>query len=87
MTRKPQGAKAVVHICGPGPCPNDEDFHHESYYGCVPKNFSLNTGRSRTHKQRKFVHPSFPFGYKYLWDGGCDEKLRAELESTAETPG
>lgn len=82
-------ARYQIYICGPSDCPNDPEYIHENLFGkvCVPRNFSFNTGRARGHHNQKFEHPSFQLGYKYLWDGGCDAKLRAELESPAEAPG
>lgn len=59
-------AKYAVYLCGPTDCPNDPAFEHDGYYGCVPKNFSPTTGRSRTHKQTRG-----PDGL-YRWNGGCD---------------
>ena len=46
-------------------CPNDPEFVHRFYYGCVPADFSEVTGRSRTHRQTRH-------GEYRLWDGGCD---------------
>jgi hypothetical protein len=60
-----------IYICGPGDCPNDPDFIHEMWpFGCVPKNFSMKTGRSRTHRQTLQDVPGY--GKRYRWNGGCD---------------
>lgn len=78
---KPSARKqrAIVHICGPTDCPQDPEFEHDGYYGCVPKNFSPTTGRSRTHRQQRVESDEFEYGYRYLWDGGCDAQLRGEV--------
>lgn len=54
-----------VHLCGDTDCPTDPDFEHRFYYGCVPKDFNGNTGRSKTHKQTKGPD------CRYHWNGGC----------------
>lgn len=54
-----------TYVCGPYDCPNDPLFEHESYFGCVPKDFKQATGKSRTNSQRLHVN-------KWMWDGGCD---------------
>jgi hypothetical protein len=70
-----------VYIDGnEGECPHDPDFEHEFYYGCVPKDFSTRTGRSRKHKQ--VLIETYPGGTsgrnagkateRWHWDGGCD---------------
>lgn len=56
----------AVYICGDAPCPNDTDFEHRLYYGCVPKDFSDRTGLSKTHRQRQASDGL------YRWNGGCD---------------
>lgn len=65
-------AKYAVYICGPTDCPNDPAFEHDNYFGCIPKDFSQSTGRSKTHHQTKKVDPTSPTGYRYRWNGGCD---------------
>ncbi len=62
-------SKYKVYICGDAPCPNDADFEHRFYFGCVPKDFSDRTGRSKTHSQTKRADNL------YHWDGGCDRGL------------
>lgn len=64
-TRK-RGRKGSTILCEPTTCPNDPAFDHDNYYGCVPKDFSTTTGRSKTHRQTKG-----PDG-RYQWNGGCD---------------
>ncbi|MBO0837503.1 MAG: hypothetical protein J2P28_18620 [Actinobacteria bacterium] len=54
-----------IYLCGPRPCPIDDDFEHDNYYGCVPKDFNPSTGRSKTHAQ------SLGPDDRYHWDGGC----------------
>lgn len=54
-------------------CPHDEAFEHRHYYGCVPRDFSERTGRSKTHSQTR-VAGQYLLGYRYLWDGGCDAR-------------
>lgn len=56
----------TTYLCGPSDCPNDSAFEHDNYFGCVPKNFSATTGRSKTHRQHKDET-----GH-YRWNGGCD---------------
>lgn len=56
----------AARICGTGRCPNDDAFEHDNYFGCVPKDFSERTGRSKTHRQTKG-----PDG-RFRWNGGCD---------------
>jgi hypothetical protein len=64
------------------PCPHDPDFVHEMWpYGCVPRDFSLTTGRSRKHRQRRVEHERFPLGWRYQWDGGCDAHAAAGVSS------
>ena len=59
-------------IDGQTPCPNDPDFVHEGYmYGCVPKDFSMRTGRSKTHHQTETVVKGLPWRI-WMWNGGCD---------------
>lgn len=55
-----------VYICGPRDCPNDPDFEHDNYFGCVPKDFSPRTGRSKRYRQSKGADD------RYRWNGGCD---------------
>lgn len=72
--------KYAVYLDGDSVCPNDPDFVHRMLFGytCVPKDFSDNTGRSRTHKQSEGEDG------RYWWDGGCD----AVSERTAkDRPG
>lgn len=68
-----------TYICGPTTCPNDSDFEHDGWFGCVPVDFSSRTGRSKKHRQRRVEVPT-GIGYRLLWDGGCDaltEQARA----------
>lgn len=58
-------------LCEPGDCPNDPAFEHDNYFGCIPKDFSQRTGRSKTHRQTKHPEPT-KAGYRYRWNGGCD---------------
>lgn len=62
---------SLVCILAPSDCPNDPDFEHDHYYGCIPRDFSPTTGRSKTHRQTRVESDEFEFGYRYLWDGGC----------------
>jgi hypothetical protein len=62
-----------VYLCGPSDCPVDPEFTHETIFGgpsCVPRDMSLRTGRSKSHRQ---TATDIGLPYKvYLWDGGCD---------------
>lgn len=62
----------VTYVCGDGACPNNPQFEHRFYFGCVPKDFSERTGRSKTHRQYRVDEPDTPGGYRYRWNGGCD---------------
>ena len=55
------------YICGPTDCPHHPDFEHDNYFGCVPKDFSPNTGRSKKYRQIKR-------GGRFRWNGGCDAR-------------
>lgn len=60
-------AKYRTYVCGvPYNCPNDPAFEHDGYYGCIPKDFSSRTGKSKTHQQTKGIDG------RYRWNGGCD---------------
>ncbi len=61
-----------VYLCGvETECPHDGEFEHRGWpFGCVPRDFSERTGRSRTHHQRSEDVPGY--GDRYRWDGGCD---------------
>lgn len=59
-------ARGRIYICGPTDCPHDSEFEHDNYYGCVPKDFSGTTGKSKRHVQKKDAT-----GH-YRWNGGCD---------------
>ena len=63
----PEGGPGLI-VDEPGTCPVDPEFMHDNYYNCIPKDFSANTGRSRTHKQTKGDDD------RYHWDGGCEWK-------------
>jgi hypothetical protein len=63
---------SLVCILGVSDCPNDPAFEHDHYYGCIPKDFSSRTGRSKKYRQRRVEGSQFPHGYRYLWNGGCD---------------
>lgn len=68
-------SKYRFYICGDSDCPGDSDFEHRNIaFGpsCVPRDFSMTTARSKTHKQRNVVSDGLPAGYRYMWDGGCD---------------
>lgn len=69
-------SKYAVYICGPTDCPNDSQFEHDGYYGCVPKDFSPNTGRSRTFRQTKGSDG------RYRWNGGCGAVQEDERTTT-----
>lgn len=58
-----------VYICGPTDCPKDPDFEHDGYFGCIPRDFSQATGRSKKYRQARG-----PDG-RYRWNGGCDAEL------------
>lgn len=70
----------VVHLCGDAPCPNDPTFEHRFYFGCVPKDFSERTGRSKTHRQRRGADGL------YRWDGGCDVARGTRSSPGADLP-
>lgn len=56
-----------VYLCGvPYECPHDADFEHDNYFGCIPKDFSQRTGRSKSHRQTRAADG------RYRWNGGCD---------------
>jgi hypothetical protein len=74
----------AIYLCGPSDCPNDDEFEHDGYFGCVPRNFSPTTGRSRTHRQHREEREWFSLGYRYVWDGGCDAQALGELDDAAE---
>jgi len=56
----------AVYLCGPGPCPNDKDAEHDNYFGCIPRDFSATTGKSKSHTSRRGAD-----GH-WRWGGGCD---------------
>lgn len=58
-----------IFICGPTDCPNDDGFEHDNYFGCVPKDFSPGSGRSRNFRQTETSG-------RWFWNGGCDEHHR-----------
>lgn len=64
--------KYRVHLCGmDADCPHDPDFEHRPWpFGCVPRDFSERTGRSRTHRQH--LAEVLGYGERHRWDGGCD---------------
>jgi hypothetical protein len=74
----------ATYICGPSDCPNDPEFEHDNYYGCIPRDFSGTTGRSAKHRTTRTERPWFDLGYRFLWDGGCDAQALAELDTAAE---
>lgn len=64
-------ARHISYVCGDTDCPNDPAFEHRFYYGCVPRDFSDQTGRSRTRRQTATAVDGLPWKL-HLWDGGCD---------------
>ena len=65
--RPTHGYKTRVFVCQPTVCPTDSaHFEHDNYFGCVPKDFSVATGRSKT-----FAQTPGDDGL-YRWNGGCD---------------
>ena len=68
----------AVYLCGPRQCPTDPAFEHDNFYGCVPKDFSERTGRSKTHRQHRDEDG------RYRWNGGCDptESARRPLSES-----
>lgn len=66
-------------ICGTGPCPNDDRFEHDNYFGCIPKDFKERTGRSKTFRQERG-----PDG-RYYWNGGCKAIELAALRTAEAT--
>jgi hypothetical protein len=65
-------ARYKTYLCGPSDCPNDPAFEHDNYFGCVPKDFSPTTGRSKKYRQHRVARPDLPLGERYEWNGGCD---------------
>lgn len=65
-------AENVTLVETPWDCPNDPEFEHDNYFGCIPRDFSRTTGKSKTHRQIKTTVPDAPLGYRYRWNGGCD---------------
>ena len=63
---------STVCILEPHACPNDPAFEHHHYYGCIPRDFSPTTGRSKTNHQVSRRVDGSPLGFKYQWNGGCD---------------
>lgn len=61
-------------IRGARACPNDPDFEHDNYFGCVPKDFKERTGRSKTYRQTE--HEG-----RYYWNGGCAAVRLAEARA------
>jgi len=57
-------------LCAPRACPHDPAFEHDNYFGCVPRDFSPTTGKSKSHHQRKTVRDDGR--ERWLWNGGCD---------------
>lgn len=74
--------KYKTYICAPSDCPHDPDFEHDNYFGCIPKDFSQTTGRSKTHHQSKVADTSSPTGYRYVWNGGCAAPERDGMTDT-----
>lgn len=66
-------AQYAVYLCGPTDCPRDPAFEHDGYFGCVPKDFSPTTGRSKTYRQFKSGVEG-----RYRWNGGCDANAAPE---------
>lgn len=62
----------AIYLCGDTSCPCDPNFEHRFYFGCVPKDFSERTGRSKTQRQRNVTAPDLRHGYRFMWTGGCD---------------
>lgn len=61
--------KYGIYVCEDGPeCPNDKEFEHRFYFGCVPKDFVEKTGRSKSYKQVRGTDN------RYHWNGGCDRE-------------
>jgi hypothetical protein len=77
----------VIHVDGTGRCPTDPNYHHEFYYGCVPVDFSLATGRSKSaHQTKTDIGLPWPV---WLWPGGCDASgvtARRKTEEYARQP-
>lgn len=63
----------AIYLCGPTVCPADPNFEHDNYFGCIPKDFSSTTGRSKKYRQSEGSNG------RYHWNGGCDA-------STLDTP-
>jgi hypothetical protein len=59
------------YLCGPTTCPNDPNFEHDNYFGCVPRDFSPTTGKSKRFRQTKVAASDTPGGYRWKWNGGC----------------
>lgn len=72
-----------IYICGDTPCPADPTFEHRFYYGCVPRDFNERSGRSKTNRQARVSRPDLPGGYRYEWDGGCDDAAATERKRNA----
>ena len=67
MSKHAQPRTRTAIVCGPYDCPNDPEFEHDNYFGCVPKDFKQRTGRSKTHSQTLDAESG-----RYVWDGGCN---------------
>lgn len=84
-------SKYRVYLCGvDSECPGDPDFIHTTIaFGesCVPRDFSMSTGRSKTHKQRKVTSDGLPAGYRFMFDGGCDVAAMLVHALTGSWPG
>lgn len=68
-------ARYKSYLCGPTTCPNDPEFVHDNYFGCVPRTFSPTTGKAKGYRQVKtnVPAPGIPGEYRWKWDhGGCD---------------
>ena len=72
---------SLVCILGPHDCPNDPDFEHDHYYGCVPKDFRPGSGTSKKYRQHRVESDRFEFGYRYQWNGGCDASSEPQREA------
>ena len=76
----------ITIVCGPHTCPNDSAFEHDNYFGCVPRDFSPTTGKSKTYRQARVTDADSSLGYRYRWNGGCDANPGAGAGSDKETP-
>ena len=62
----------TVCIDAPRQCPSHPDFEHDNCFGCVPKDFSPRTGKSKKYRQHPVKNPDVPGGVRWHWNGGCN---------------